>query len=223
MIATLRAVFLFAPRSTDSSGASGRRRRELLPADTVPVVDDADHALVERISAGDAESFGVVFRQYYAALCGYATRQLGDVTIAEELVMDLFRHVWEERRTLRLRGTFRAYLFSAVHHATVNALRDRATRTRLMTMHAAGHVPALGTTPAAPSTDAERGELRQAIDAAVAALPERLRQAFALRWEQGLSGREIAAVMGVSDKAAEQYLVRAARQLRLALQRFREG
>ena len=72
----------------------------------------------------------------------------------------------------------------------------------------------------APATALEQQELAALLDRCVAALPEQQRAAFILRQVEGLSQREIAAVLDLSEKAVESLLVRARRKLREGLQHY---
>lgn len=63
-------------------------------------------------------------------------------------------------------------------------------------------------------------ELRQALDQAVAELPETLRAAFILRDIEGLSTAETAEALGISVAAAKVRLHRARLQLRESLSRY---
>ena len=62
-----------------------------------------------------------------------------------------------------------------------------------------------------------------ALDAALAALPDRQREAVVLRHIEGLSNPEIAAVMGIGVEAVESLTARGKRALTVALQGRRDG
>src|SRR5689334_20398964 len=87
--------------------------------------NERERALAVRIRAGDEAAFTALFRSYYPGLCTYVYAYVRSGALAEELVMDVFRKVWEGRERWVLRSTVRAYLFSAAHHAAIGHLRHR--------------------------------------------------------------------------------------------------
>lgn len=74
-----------------------------------------ERAWVARIAQGDERAFADLFRAYFPALCTYAQTYVRSAALAEELVMDVFRRLWDARENVALRGrSVRSYLFSAV-------------------------------------------------------------------------------------------------------------
>jgi RNA polymerase sigma-70 factor (ECF subfamily) len=78
-------------------------------------------------------------------------------------------------------------------------------------------VPTLHTPLRAPDARLQDTELSAAINQAIGALPERCRQAFTLKFQHGLSYREIATVMETTVKTVENHIGRALRLLRESL------
>src|SRR5262249_2993367 len=122
------------------------------------------------------------------------------------------------RAALANRATVVPRLYTAVRNRALNVARDQAGHARAATLLAAeGISPTLGEPPLPPGVndaERERDERLRRVLAAANAVPERGREAFYLRWRQGLSYAEIAAVMGISVKTVETALVAAMRELR---------
>ena len=51
------------------------------------------------IKSGDQRAFERVFRMFYVPLCDYAAMILGEQAEAEDVVQDLFMHIWRNRGT----------------------------------------------------------------------------------------------------------------------------
>jgi len=180
-------------------------------------------ALVERIRTGDAAAFAELVEAHYNALVRFVASVLGDADGAEDVVQDVMHRVWERRAQLDPTRAIRTYLFTAArNHALNRSKRERARRRLIdvITWDAKSEdVSAL-----APDMEldvrAKTGEETARFDAlarAVAALPERRRAALALRFEQGMTHAEVGAVLGVSEKAAQQVVLRTIGELRRLL------
>jgi RNA polymerase sigma-70 factor (ECF subfamily) len=173
----------------------------------------------------DRESFRVVFLTHYDRLCRYAVGLGHARQDAEDLVQAVFVRLWEEPGGLQQTNTVSAYLYGAVRHASLNSHRARRTRARI---HAGdgddGFASGLSST-ASPRPDevTERRELTHAVQAAIAALPERGREAFLLHRESELSYKEIASVMKVSEATVKTHIARALMSLRASLRPWRDG
>ena len=68
-----------------------------------------------------------------------------------------------------------------------------------------------------PESISEARETTKIVEAAIAQLPQGLREVLLLSRYQGLSGREIASALGISEGAVKVRLFRALAQLRAAL------
>jgi RNA polymerase sigma-70 factor (ECF subfamily) len=181
-----------------------------------------DASLADRIRAGDAEALHALFSLYYDPLCRFAEAYLRSRADAEDLVQDLFARLWVERERWALRGSVRAYLYTAVRNSALNVLKHRLVEQRAL--DDTGTIMQLEAARAAPSPhdDAVGHELEQAVDQAIAKLPSRYRLVISLRAQHQLTIPEIARILDLPIKTAETRAARAVQALRAALARFVE-
>jgi RNA polymerase sigma-70 factor (family 1) len=175
-------------------------------------VTDAD--LCARMRQGDEHAFGLLFERYYVPLCRYATTLTGNADASEDVVQALFVHVWARRDTWVVRDSIRGYLYQAVHRRIVSEWRAARVRRRHASTERGQDATDAGSWPDART---EQHEVDAAYRRAVAALPDRARQAFELNRHHGLTCREIANVMGISVRTVEVHVGRAVIALRKAL------
>ena len=162
-----------------------------------------------------------MYYEHAEALWRFATHLTGSRADAEEMVHDVFAHIWEHRRTWTVQGTIAAYLFRGVRNRAIDFLRRTGVATRASEDEdLIALTPGLGEMPLAPDAQAELNELRQALSDAIATLPERRRTALTLRYVRGMGYAEIAAVLGMSEKAAFLLVSRARDALRPLFERF---
>lgn len=119
--------------------------------------------------------------------------------------------LWEDRRTLSVKVSLKALLYTMVRNRALNSLRRNKWIARDKTVEDAynGHEPAL-------SGDAslEADDLRRHLYAWIADLPERRAEAFVLSRFHGLKHSEIADIMGISERTVDTHILLALRTLR---------
>ena len=120
----------------------------------------------------------------------------------------------EPRLSRRPLGPLRTYLLHIARNVALN--ERRRERSQASTLAAAQPAIARRTTPT-PGQLLEESELRDAILAALDAMPERRRETFALIRFGGLSYAEAAAVMGTSEQTAANQMSAAMADLRRAI------
>jgi RNA polymerase sigma-70 factor (ECF subfamily) len=145
----------------------------------------------------------------------FAYRFVHSREAAQDLAQDAFARVWERRESLHVYGDLRTYLLTVVRHRALDIIRHARVVDRAATASEPDERVQVVTMGVVPPTDvaAEEAVLMAAFRRVVAALPERQRSALMLRWEQGLSNREIARVLGIGEAAVSRLLSRTAEAL----------
>jgi RNA polymerase sigma-70 factor, ECF subfamily len=170
---------------------------------------DADADLVAA-ARRDPAAFAALYRRYVDRVYRYCHHRLGNREAAEDATSRVFVRAFEAFPRYR-DGSFRAWLFTIAHHTIANDLR-RGTRID-RPIDAAAEVidPAPGPEDVAVAADA-----RTTIQALLAMLSDEERRLLELRLA-GLSGPEIAHVLGRSHGAVKVAQFRAIARLRAAL------
>ena len=171
------------PRSSASThaasataGSGAPRRRASVPAhDAAP---DWDAAL----------------EAHYVELCEYVLRLVGSAEVAEDVVHDLFLHLWNTRGPRDAERLTRPYLYASARNTALKYLRHRRVVEAWIERASREEIP----TADSPSDLYLRRELEEAVAGAIAELPKRCREIFLLRRRDQLSYQEIAAHAGVS-------------------------
>jgi len=179
--------------------------RRRAPRRGEPDQDLADVRAAQR----DRAAFGALYRRYLDRVYGYCFYLLGDHHDAEDVTERTFVAALAAIDDYRDEGaTFRAWLFRIAHNQLANALRSRQ-RQRAAWLETVPE-PITQADPAGLLSIAEEARgLRRALEQ----LPEDRRQVVVLRFVDGLSAREIGAVLGRSEGAVRVLQHRALRQL----------
>ena len=168
-----------------------------------------DRELFARLRAGDQAAFDAIFRAHYAALVGLAEGMLRSRAAAEDVAQEVMLELWRRRETMMIQESLRAYLIRSTRNRALNQIRHANVQRKAE--------PELARDEAVFPTGASllvAGELREAINAAVAELPPACREVFTLSRTQGLRYTEIAATLGISVKTVESQMGKALRHMR---------
>ena len=184
-------------------------------APETPALGDPDLADV-RAAQRDPHAFDRLYRRYLDRVYSYAFYQLGDHHDAEDATERTFLAALAAIDRFRDDGsTFRAWLFRIAHNAIANSHRARHRRpTQPITDARQQAAPG-----ADPAGVVARADQQREIRAALARIPADRRHAILLRFVDGLSAREIGAVLDRSEGAARVLLHRALRDLAAELDR----
>ncbi len=166
---------------------------------------------MRRVGQGDPAAIQTMVARKLPRMLALAQRMLGDPVEAEDVAQEAMLRAWRQApRWTPGKAKFDTWL----HRVALNLCYDRLRRRR--------EIPT-DTLPerADDSASADRGlmavETGLRVDAALARLPERQREAIVLCHYQELTNIEAAALMKVSVDALESLLARGRRALRVAL------
>jgi RNA polymerase sigma factor (sigma-70 family) len=145
-------------------------------------------ALVERARAGDVDAFTELVRRHQSLAHGCAVAVLHDFDAAHDVVQEAFIAAWRGLSRLAEPALFPAWLRGIVRRQALHALRAR----HFEPLVDAGEVPS--ELPSAEERVESERRRRLAL-AALAGLPERLREPAVLRWAYDCSHAQIAAFL----------------------------
>ena len=169
----------------------GMTRRPVAAGDGAD--EPTDEVLLGRIVGGEPEALEMLYGRHKSMAFALATRITTDPTLAEDVLQEAFLTVWREAgRFSPQRASARTWLLAIVHHRAVDAVRRRRWTAQLP--DADVRPPSLALPDVWPEV---AGRLdREAIVAALKALPTAERQVIELAYFDGLTQSEIAARTG---------------------------
>jgi RNA polymerase sigma-70 factor (ECF subfamily) len=166
---------------------------------------------VDRVLGGDSAAFGQIVEATSGRLVRMSARMLGNVADAEDVVQDAYVKAYRALTSGQFdrRSRIETWLTRIVVNATLDAKRSHA-RSRLTA--ASDVLEEMAGFDGVETQDA-RLALRE-LSEWVAGLPEEQQTVVWLKSVEGMESAEIAAVLGCSEGAIEQRLVRARQGLR---------
>lgn len=182
-----------------------------------------DREWVARIRTGDAQAFEAMYRAYKNHLGAFLERYLRSYEAAEEVVQDLFLHIWDHRHTWEVTAPLNVYLFRAARNRAISYLRHERVETKFRERVAREDLVEFVPRPAGSADEAVRmDEVSDAIERAISALPDRCQEVFRLNRYHHLSYAEVAELLSISVKTVELHMGRALTALRVQLASWRE-
>ena len=159
-----------------------------------------------RFRAGETAAFAALVKRYERELYGYLRRYLGDGSLAEDVFQNTFLQVYLKSGQYELGRRVRPWLYTIATHQAVDALRGTGRRQAVSLELARETTPdgeadnlaaSLEGRDPCPFEAAAGSEQAERVRAAVARLPDFLRQVLLLAYYQGLKYREVAEVMDI--------------------------
>lgn len=175
-----------------------------------------DRLAIRKIQGGDIKAFEMLFRKYYEDLCRWAYRYLHDKDSAEEIVQDLFYHLWRDHLAVSIQVSVKSYLYKAVSNNCRMLLKKQSRRTAIESEIA----KRISATQEQPSELVEASEITEVVNRTLSELPERPAMIFRMSRYEGLKYREIAEKLSISVKTVEANMGKALEMFRKNLQEY---
>ena len=178
---------------------------------------DPDEALVARVGRGDPDAAQTLVSRKLPRMLALAARMLGDRGEAEDVAQEAMLKAWKQAPVWKPGA---AKFDTWLHRVALNLCYDRLRRRREQPM---ATPPEQMDTGPAPDRGLMAADTGRRVGAALAALPERQREAVVLCHYQELGNIEAASLMEISVEALESLLSRGRRALRVALADLAQG
>ena len=165
---------------------------------------ETDLMLVERTVAGDQKAYELLVLKYQRRIQRLIGRMVRDVDLVEDIAQETFIRAYRALAQFRGEPQFYTWLYRIAVNTAKKALVDmkRDPTVSESALRGGGDeddetsgVENELTSPETPETVLAAKEIANAVNAAMEALPEELRQAVTLREIEGLSYEEISEVM----------------------------
>jgi RNA polymerase sigma-70 factor (ECF subfamily) len=154
---------------------------------------EQDRELIQRMASKDAQALDSFYRRHSGVAFSLILRIVGNRADAEDVVMDVFWQAWQQsHRYDASRGKPVAWLLTMARTRAIDCVRSSNRQQVKNDQFESYNNPS-----PAPATDIfVEGDVRNAVQQALAALTEQQRTPLELAYFQGMSHTEIAAALG---------------------------
>ncbi|MDR1356050.1 MAG: RNA polymerase sigma-70 factor [Tannerellaceae bacterium] len=170
------------------------------------------------------EDFIKAYSVYYPKLVRFSQTYVLSLQDAENIVQDVFLHLWENWNRIDSLINMNAFLFMAVKNRCIDYLRKQTqlkqkeqSLSELQEKELQLNLYSLQTLDESNLT---KGEIETIVANAINALPERCREIFILSRLEGLKHKEIAARLNISTNTVEGQMNIALRKLKVILKDY---
>jgi len=165
-----------------------------------------EHRLIVAAQQGDRSAFAQLVERYWDRLYCWLYRLTRDRHTAEDLVQESFLKAFAGLKRFQAGTNFRAWLFRIAHNNYANQCRTSAHRRQALPDD-------LPDSQQGPLDQVVSTELLQDLGRAIQRLPTEFRAALLLRVEEGLSFRQIAEVLDLTEETARWRVFKARQKL----------
>jgi len=174
-----------------------------------------DEDLLLRIRKGDEVAFELVFYRYKGKLYDFIRRSLPASEDAESMVQEIFVRLWSNREQLDPAKSLNAFIYTMARNEIFGHLRKLLVRRRYL------EELSFSLNESSETTDRqlEYNELTSVVAQLVSSMPEKRREIYVLSRNEGLSYKEIASQLGISENTVDSQIRKALTYLKENLRR----
>ncbi|PHN07889.1 RNA polymerase sigma factor [Flavilitoribacter nigricans] len=179
----------------------------------------SDLELWAQLKKGDERALSRLFTHYVEHLYSYGFMLCRDRELVEDLIQDIFLHLWRRRRKLADVKNVESYLMITLRNRIHDVFRSQS---RLRTLRAEQSVSSEQEISVEEKwLESEQKDLKKAAaHRALNDLPDRMRQAVYLRYFEGFEYADIAEIMNIRPQVAVNMVFRATQKLRSNYKRY---
>ena len=167
--------------------------------------------LVKLLKKGNMAAFDAIYKQYCHKLHQFVFMYVKQEEDAEGIVQEVFIKIWQSRRKIDVYASFEAFLFTIAYNATMSLLRKRMSETK-----SREYLKSLQQIENADQIIEEIHfeELNKKVQTLLNQLTPRQKEIFLLSREEGLTHKEIARKLNISESTVNNHLVTIIKYLR---------
>ena len=163
-----------------------------------------------------AKNFEKIYREHSRKLFRICLVFVKNEEIAAEMVQDIFCSIWERRDTLKIEGNLENFLYRSAKFKYYNHYRNIKTKARNLEEYWRYQEKNENTT----EDKVVFGQVSEQVDQLVERMPDKRKEVYKLSRQKGLTNKEIAQHLLISEKTVKNHLTKSLAYIRVNLGEF---
>ena len=180
---------------------------------------NTDKEIVELFKSGSELAFELIFHRTKGKLKGFLNKVLPTGEDLESVLQDIYLKLWSNRKSINTDKNFETYLFAIARNRVIDVMRKR--------LHKQKYLEELYVEMKKQSENSldtlakvEYSELEMKIFELIGQLPEKRQEIFKLNRIDGLTYKEIAAKLHISENTVDSQIRKALGFLRTEMKHY---
>lgn len=174
--------------------------------------------LIRKLRKGSHEAFNTCYDIYADRLYGFILVHTKSPSVAEDIVQETFLKLWSSKEKLTEEGDFKSMLFTIAGNLIIDTFRKQINKPEFE-----DYIKYFDNEIVADNSSEEiiyYDEFLEKLTLSKRLLTEGQRHIFELSRESGLSNKEIASKLGITEQTVKNHLSAALKTLRTELSKY---
>lgn len=169
-----------------------------------------ERIILKKLREGDKKAYQYLFETYYKLLYFYAKSLTKNKTGSKDIVQNVFLKVWLNRENIHIKTSLKNYLYRSVYNVFIDEHKMRPRKVGLL-QEIHGEI----LQKSIIEEEDRILERMQWINKEIELLPPKAKEIFTMNKRRGLSYKEIAKMLDISEKTVESHIGRVLKRLRI--------
>uniref|UniRef100_UPI003216308B RNA polymerase sigma factor n=1 Tax=uncultured Draconibacterium sp. TaxID=1573823 RepID=UPI003216308B len=171
-----------------------------------------EEGLCEALKSGEIKAFDALYYKYHKRLFAFVYKFLKNWHDTEDLVQKVFVIIWEKRKNIDPGKPFSSYIFRIARNEVYDWLKKKAL-TEYCDTYLLGDITQV-------DDSIERKKIVELVYSLIKKIPERRRQIFLLNRDEGLTYKQIAVKLNISENTVDTQIRNSLNFLRKELPKY---
>ncbi|WP_293310936.1 sigma-70 family RNA polymerase sigma factor [Pedobacter sp. UBA5917] len=163
----------------------------------------------------DKQSFEMAYELYWEKVFAVCYNNIKEVEPAKGMVQEIFKSLWERRAELEIEK-IEHYLIRSAKFKTFEYIRNKVNRQK----HNEFQVMDCSVSSNCTEEQVLFNNLKEKVNLLVDTLPCQCKRVYKMSREQGMSNKEIASLLVISERAVEYHITKAMSRLKVGLANY---
>jgi RNA polymerase sigma-70 factor, ECF subfamily len=168
----------------------------------------SDEALISRIATGDRLAMQALYARHHLRVYRFVVRLVGNTTVAEDLISEVFLDVWRQAGTFEARSAASTWLLAIARFKALSAMRRKPEEELDENMAGAIEDPADD-----PETTVQKKNKSEILRKCLTALSEDHREIIDLVYYHEKSVEEVTGIVGIPEATVKTRMFYARKKL----------